>query len=329
MMNRLIGASVLLAAAFPALGQLTPDQLYHGTDRPIPMTVKQPAGASGELTIQLLAPGTAEVKATASVAPGKVDLAALFPAIWKPEGAPSVYYAQLAAGGKKAGPAVVVQPLTTMKYARFDPREAKGWSWYEPPNVVYSGVRTYVDKYAVLETSEGPITFAMRPDQAPNTCFSFLHLVEGGFYTGVKFHRIVPVTPAGQPFVIQGGDPSGNGEGGPGFMIDLEASTLAHDFGVISMARTPDPNSGGSQFFVCLSREATAPLDGNYTAFGQAIAGAETITKIEATKLDPETGAPLEAPVIRRAYTRDAAPYGETPAPVQRAAAAPAGDSQR
>lgn len=310
----------VLALAGAALGQITPDHLYYGKDRAIPMTVRTPSGAAGPLSILLLAPGSGDVKAKADVKAGKIDLSALFPIIWKPDSdKPSLLYAQLVAGDTKVGPAVVIQPVGSFQYARWDPQAVQQFAFGEMQSPVYSGVRTYVDKYIVMDTTAGPITIALRPDKAPNTCFNMLQLTDGGFYTDVAFHRIVPTTPDGKPFVIQGGDPSGNGEGGPGYFIDLEPSDLPHDFGVISMARMPDANSAGSQFFICLSREGTLALDGLYTSFGYAIDGADAILKIAQTKLDETTKRPIDTPRMT-AHTVDAAPYNGAPAAVKRPA---------
>ena len=316
--SRLAGA-IALFAAVPALAQLTPDRTYYGIDRAIPMTVKAPAGHSGDLSIQLFATGATEPGATASVVAGGVDLAGLFPSLWRPEGdAPVLMYAQLLVGSTKVGAPVVLQPLVEPPYAvrTNDPPVGQGEPVYRPSEGPYNGLRAYTDRHAVLETSLGTIEFALRPDQAPNTVWNFRELVAGGFYTDVAFHRIVLKRPDNQlPFVIQAGDPTGTGDGGPGFSIDLEQSKLQHDFGVLSMARARDPNSGGSQFFVCLSRAGTAPLDGRYTSFGQAVKGGEVIQAIAATELD-EGGAPKEPPVIRKAYLVDAPPFGEGAAPV-------------
>jgi peptidyl-prolyl cis-trans isomerase B (cyclophilin B) len=174
-----------------------------------------------------------------------------------------------------------------------------------------------------METSAGTIEFRMRPDQAPNTVWSFLELCRGGFYTDVGFHRIAPMNATNHaPFVIQGGDPifghgqTGVGEGGPGFTINLEQTGLPHDFGVISMARNPRfPNSAGSQFFICLSREGTAHLDGKFAAFGQAVSGAEVIRAIAETPI-ASGDHPAEPVVIRRCALVDAPPHGEGPPPV-------------
>ncbi len=116
------------------------------------------------------------------------------------------------------------------------------------------------------------------PAVAPNTVANFISLVEDGFYDGLTFHRVIP------GFMIQGGDPDGNGSGGPGYTIEGEFSAngfenqMKHERGVISMARTSDPNSAGSQFFIMV--EESTSLDGDYAAFGKVIEGMETADAI-------------------------------------------------
>ena len=146
---------------------------------------------------------------------------------------------------------------------------------------------------AVIETNQGTIKFKFFPEQAPNHCRNFIKLAQQGFYNGLIFHRVI----AG--FMIQGGDPQGNGSGGPGWHINAEFSNLPHLKGTVSMARTPDPNSAGSQFFICLAPQPR--LDGQYTVFGQVSEGQEVVDKIGAAK----TGAqdrPLEPQVMKRVY---------------------------
>ena len=123
------------------------------------------------------------------------------------------------------------------------------------------------------------------PDKAPNTVNNFLSLVNKGFYNGVIFHRII----AG--FMIQGGDPDGRGTGGPGYHIKGEFSSngfaqndIAHERGVLSMARAQHPDSAGSQFFV-MHADADY-LDGQYAAFGRVIEGMETVDAIADVKTD-------------------------------------------
>lgn len=122
------------------------------------------------------------------------------------------------------------------------------------------------------------------PDVAPNTVNNFISLVNKGFYNGLCFHRVI------EGFMIQGGDPKGNGTGGPGYSIRGEftkngfKNNLKHKRGVISMARSMMPNSAGSQFFIM---HADAPhLDGQYAAFGQVIDGMDVIDKIAAVNVD-------------------------------------------
>ncbi len=116
------------------------------------------------------------------------------------------------------------------------------------------------------------------PDIAPNTVNNFLSLVKKGFYNGTIFHRVI------SGFMIQGGDPMGTGTGGPGYCIAGEFRTngfkndLRHDRGVLSMARTGNPNSAGSQFFVM--HKNSPHLDGQYAAFGKVTEGIETVDEI-------------------------------------------------
>ncbi|KOS69816.1 peptidylprolyl isomerase [Lysinibacillus contaminans] len=128
------------------------------------------------------------------------------------------------------------------------------------------------------------IVIELEPTIAPNTVANFVSLVEEGFYDGLIFHRVIP------GFMIQGGDPSGNGSGGPGYAIEGEFSNngfennLKHERGVISMARTGEPNSAGSQFFIMV--EEAVSLNGEYAAFGKVIEGMETVDAIVAAERD-------------------------------------------
>ncbi len=310
---RRVPARLLLAAlaAIPALtafGQLAPERTYYGVGRAVPFTVKVPEGKTGDVSVQLFTQAAKEPIATQSVAPGKIDLAALFPQIWKDQKS-VVYYAQLTVGAERVGPAVILQPLVEGPKAV---PAGRGVNWMAGGAGPYSGLRTYVDQDVVLDTTAGEIRLRMRADQAPNTVWNFLELVKGGFYTDILFHRIVAKLPNGSPFVIQVGDPTGTGGGGPGYNIDLEQSKLPHDFGVISMARESDPNTNGSQVFICLSREGTNFLDGNYCAFGQTIAGADVIKTIAATptKEGDRPADEANGPKIKSARLVDAAPFG-------------------
>ncbi|MHC4776095.1 MAG: peptidylprolyl isomerase, partial [Planctomycetota bacterium] len=116
---------------------------------------------------------------------------------------------------------------------------------------------------AVISTSQGDMTVELWNDVAPNHVENFLKLGSSGFYDNLKFHRIVP------GFVVQGGCPRGDGTGSPGWTVKAEFSSRPHHPGTLSMARSSDPNSAGSQFFICLTREHCQHLDGQYTGFGQ------------------------------------------------------------
>ncbi|PKM85456.1 MAG: peptidylprolyl isomerase [Firmicutes bacterium HGW-Firmicutes-11] len=140
-------------------------------------------------------------------------------------------------------------------------------------------------KILTIEMEDGGIMKAeLYADIAPITVANFVELVEKGFYNGLGFHRIIP------GFMIQGGCPLGTGTGGPGHTIKGEftgngvKNLLAHDRGVLSMARAMDPNSAGSQFFIMV--EKSPHLDGQYAAFGKIFEGMEVADRIVATKRD-------------------------------------------
>lgn len=128
-----------------------------------------------------------------------------------------------------------------------------------------------------IHTEKGVMKIEFYDDDAPNTVKNFTDLAKKGFYDGVTFHRVIP------NFVIQGGDPTGTGAGGPGYKIDCELTGKLqyHDRGVLSMAHA-GRNTGGSQFFICHSRDNTAHLDRNHTCFGKVVDGLEVIDAIKA-----------------------------------------------
>jgi peptidyl-prolyl cis-trans isomerase B (cyclophilin B) len=233
-----------------------------------------------------------------------------------------VLFAQLSVAGKPTGAPVVLMPMLNQPRAKAkavagSKRPVITFEPLEGEEDVYSGVQAWADKRAVITTDEGEIEIATRPDAAPLTSQNFLRLVAGGFYEGTGFHRVVPLTADGKPFVIQGGDPTGTGSGGCGYYFDLENSRLPHDLGVVSMARADDPDSNGSQFFVCLSREGTKRLDGSYAAFGVVTRGIETVLKIARTPLQPGTDKPVKPPVVLSAKLVPAPPLtpGQQPKP--------------
>ena len=141
-----------------------------------------------------------------------------------------------------------------------------------------------VEQVVVLETTQGKIVIELYPDFAPGTVANFKKLIRKKFYDGVIFHRYI------EDFIIQGGDPSGDGTGGPGYTIQDEFNERKHVTGTVAMAKTAAPNSAGSQFYICL---APAPhLNGGYTVFGQVIQGMDNVFKLR--KGDKMTKVTLE-----------------------------------
>ena len=145
----------------------------------------------------------------------------------------------------------------------------------------------------------GTIKIELYPDLAPETVANFIALANRGFYDGLTFHRVV------KDFMIQGGDPEGNGTGGPGYSIKGEftknkfQNDLKHTEGVLSMARSQNKNSAGSQFFI-MSKD-TPSLDGNYAAFGKVVEGMDVVDAIASVKTD-RYDRPLTEQVIKKAY---------------------------
>lgn len=149
----------------------------------------------------------------------------------------------------------------------------------------------------ITMNNDKKIVIELEPKVAPNTVANFVSLVEKDFYDGLIFHRVIP------GFMIQGGDPAGNGSGGPDYSITGEftdngfENNLKHERGVISMARTDDPNSAGSQFFIMT--EEASHLDKKYAAFGKVIEGMETVDEIVAVERDA-TDKPLEDQIMKK-----------------------------
>lgn len=143
--------------------------------------------------------------------------------------------------------------------------------WGSAPEMAIETDRTYI---VIMETSKGTITLELYPQHAPKTVNNFVFLVREGFYNGVVFHRVIP------NFMIQGGDPTGTGRGGPGYRFEdeFENNPLRHEAKVLSMANA-GPNTNGSQFFIT---HAPQPhLDGKHTVFGKVTSGADVVDAIE------------------------------------------------
>ncbi len=128
---------------------------------------------------------------------------------------------------------------------------------------------------AIIKTDKGDMTVEFYEKDAPKTVENFTTLAKKGYYNGLTFHRVIP------DFVIQGGCPDGTGMGGPGYTIDceLDGGNQYHDRGVLSMAHA-GRNTGGSQFFICHSRNNTSHLDKNHTCFGKVVDGLDVIDEI-------------------------------------------------
>ncbi|TXB62684.1 peptidylprolyl isomerase [Phaeodactylibacter luteus] len=126
-----------------------------------------------------------------------------------------------------------------------------------------------------IQTEKGTLKIEFYDQDAPNTVANFVKLAKSGYYDGLAFHRVIP------NFVVQGGCPNGDGRGGPGYTIDceLDGENQYHDRGVLSMAHA-GRNTGGSQFFICHSRDNTAHLDRNHTCFGRVVEGLDVIDDI-------------------------------------------------
>lgn len=151
-------------------------------------------------------------------------------------------------------------------------------------------VAEYRDKLAVIETDFGTIKIKLYPEDAPRTVENFAQLSGKGFYRGSPFHRVV------KDFVIQSGSPDGSPGGGPGYTVQAEFNKRMHVEGTVAMARAGDPNSAGSQFYVCLKRRPD--LDGKYTVFGQVVEGMEVVSKIGEVETGPGDR-PLEDVLVR------------------------------
>jgi peptidylprolyl isomerase len=169
--------------------------------------------------------------------------------------------------------------------------QPKQWSSAPPMKIDIS--RRYV---ATVETDRGPIEIELAARDAPNTVNNFVFLAQQGFYEGVPFHRVV------NGFMIQTGDPSGTGHGGPGYRIIDEPVSGNYDRGAVAMANAGVPNTGGSQFFIVQGENVFLPK--TYTIFGKVTAGMEVVDAIAGVPVGPSVGgevsAPQQPPLIQR-----------------------------
>ena len=320
------------ATASDAEASLAPTRQWVGQGRSMQVDITLPQAAEGASLLLLDSDGKT-LERIENVTSGQIELGERLPGIWSLDQAA---WLQLVVDGQPMGSPLVVVPLLdrptmrTVQERRPDGRsytKIVGWgdrlyegiqresiqesdSWKPARRVARSGLHVYPEMDVVMETSAGDIRLAMAPEHAPRTAWHFTKLVEEGFYDETIFHRVVHIDRSGHPFVIQGGDPTGRGDGGTGGTIPMEPSGLMHDFGVISMAREDDPDSAGTQYFICLSRMGTRRLDGQYCGFGWAIDGVEPILTIAESRIsDPVAGRPAEPPVVRKASLVPAEPF--------------------
>jgi cyclophilin family peptidyl-prolyl cis-trans isomerase len=149
---------------------------------------------------------------------------------------------------------------------------------------------------ATLQTSEGPIELELHSDDAPKTVDNFVKLARDGFYEGVVFHRVIP------DFMIQGGDPTGTGTGGPGYQFEDEFNEHPVERGALAMANA-GPNTNGSQFFI-VTVESAPWLDGKHTVFGRVTSGMEVVDRISQVDRDANDR-PREPVTIERVELSD------------------------
>lgn len=287
-----------LVAAMMFLSVLFPQKTWYAPNQPINVTIKAPADVA--LFMTNFTGNALEAKADVIVPAGEktLDVKTLFPSMSTPG-----TYLLYAVPRNKPNREFIGTPLVIE--VRQDKRQGA------PPDAM--AVKISPMCYAILSTDKGPpMTITLYYDVAPNTVASFLALAQGGFYDGLTFHRII------KDFVIQGGDPRGDGTGGPGFTVGAEFNDRQHLEGVLSMARAGDPNeaggamprcefanSAGSQFFICLNYTNTKQLDRRYTAFGKVISGMEAVNAIAATPVvDEVTGRPKDPPHIVKIEVR-------------------------
>ena len=286
------------AAALPVMKAMlslfsvaVPTKMWFAPGQPVTVTVTQPT------TLVMTTFDGQPVKPAASAdvaADGTADLAAVFPAAKEP----GTYLVYADPKGKSAPADFAGTPLVVEVLAGHERGGVQG------------AMVTKVEplQYVTMKTTAGEMTMTMYYDTSPNTVDSFLRLCGEGYYDGVTFHRVI------KGFMLQGGDPTGTGMGGPGFTLGQEFNAKPHTEGVLSMARTSDPNSAGSQFFVCLDYAQTKQLDNQYTTFGKVVDGMDAAKTIGVTPT-AEGDRPVTPQVIEHAevlpVTPGHNPYGK------------------
>ena len=279
---------------------LVPSKGWYAPNEPINITIKPAGGAAGEVALVLTDFTNRAVESKTGItadAEKTVDIRPLLP-----EGLTGGTFILYAVPKDAARKDFAGTPLVISIFE--DKRQGA------PPGPMAARVEPLC--YVAMTTDKGPMTMAFYYDLAPITVENFLCLSGGGFYDGLTFHRIVP------NFIIEGGDPRGDRTGGPGYHIEAEFNDRPHQPGVISMARSTDPNeaggakprcefanSAGSQFFICLNYENTQQLNRRYTAFGKVVDGMDTVNTIAKLPIaNPDTGKPQDPPKILKAEVK-------------------------
>lgn len=300
-------------APSPSPDALKPSKSWFAPDQPINIDVKP--GGEARLVLTDFTGRAQEPKGPVDFAADKsVDLRELFQDVSITPGTYVLYLVKKAAAKDLEAAPVDFIGTPLVIGVREDTRPGA------PSGVMVTRVEPL--RYAVIHTAAGPVMLAFYYDVAPNTADNFLRLASHGFYDGLTFHRIVP------GFLIQGGDPRGDGTGSAGYRIGAEFSSARHHrAGVLSMARDEDPaerngeamprpqfaNSASSQFFICLDDAKSAALDRKYTAFGEVVGGMEAVQKISTAPLADELlGRPKERQVIEKVEVKPVT-AGENP----------------
>ena len=175
-------------------------------------------------------------------------------------------------------------PTTEQTPAASPSLEPTTMTYAERPELTIGTDKRYT---AIIETEKGAFRIHLRPDLAIQTVNSFIFLAREGYYDGVTFHRVIP------GFMAQGGDPTGTGSGGPGYSLPAEFSDTPYVRGTVGMARTADPDSGGSQFFITFGEQPN--LNGQYTVFGEITEGMDVVDSLAPRDPDDPSAPPGDA----------------------------------
>ncbi len=173
--------------------------------------------------------------------------------------------------------------LTEQTPATSPSLELTPMTFAERPELSIDPDKKYI---AIIETEKGTFRIQLKPDLAIQTVNSFVFLAREGYYDGVTFHRVIP------GFMAQGGDPTGTGSGGPGYTLPAEFSDTPYVRGTVGMARTADPDSGGSQFFITYTDQYQDALNGLFTVFGEVVDGMDVVESLTPRNPDTDPNAP-------------------------------------